>query len=65
MRQDVEFVSEGVTLRGWLYLPEGAGTHGAVVLTEQFDLLGFGAKIVRKKGSPQVERHVIGDAHLI
>jgi fermentation-respiration switch protein FrsA (DUF1100 family) len=36
MRQDVEFVSEGVTLRGWLYLPEGPGTHGAVVLTGGF-----------------------------
>jgi fermentation-respiration switch protein FrsA (DUF1100 family) len=25
MRQDVEFDAEGVTLRGWLYVPEGAG----------------------------------------
>jgi uncharacterized protein len=25
MRQDIEFDAEGVTLRGWLYLPEGAG----------------------------------------
>jgi hypothetical protein len=23
MRQDIEFDAEGVTLRGWLYLPEG------------------------------------------
>jgi hypothetical protein len=32
---------------------------GAVVLTEQYDLLGFGAKIVRKKGSPQVEQVIV------
>jgi hypothetical protein len=32
---------------------------GAVVLTEEFDLLGFGAKIVRKKGSPQVEQVIV------
>jgi fermentation-respiration switch protein FrsA (DUF1100 family) len=25
MREDVEFDAEGVTLRGWLYLPDGAG----------------------------------------
>ena len=25
MRQDIEFDAEGVTLRGWLYLPDGAG----------------------------------------
>jgi hypothetical protein len=24
MRQDIEFDAEGVTLRGWLYLPDGA-----------------------------------------
>ena len=23
MRQDIEFDAEGVTLRGWLYLPDG------------------------------------------
>jgi hypothetical protein len=32
---------------------------GAVVLTEQYDLLGFGAKIARKKGSPQVEQVIV------
>src|ERR687889_2239821 len=26
MRQDVEFDAEGVTLRGWLYLPDGAAS---------------------------------------
>lgn len=32
-REEVEFVSDGVTLRGWLYLPDGnAGPHPAVVL---------------------------------
>ena len=29
---------------------------GATVLTDQYELLGFGAKIARKKGSPQVEQ---------
>jgi hypothetical protein len=29
---------------------------GAVVLTDQYELLGFGAKIGRRKGSPQVEQ---------
>ena len=24
MRQDIEFDAEGVTLRGWLYTPDGA-----------------------------------------
>src|SRR3954451_11015916 len=25
MREDVEFVADGVTLRGWLYTPDGVG----------------------------------------
>ncbi len=29
---------------------------GAVVLTDRYELLGFGAKIVRRKGRPQVEQ---------
>jgi hypothetical protein len=29
---------------------------GAVVLTDRYELLGFGAKIVRRKGWPQVEQ---------
>jgi hypothetical protein len=29
---------------------------GAVVITDRYELLGFGAKIVRRKGRPQVER---------
>lgn len=29
---------------------------GATVLTNQYELLGFGAKIARRKGSPQVEQ---------
>jgi DNA integrity scanning protein DisA with diadenylate cyclase activity len=32
---------------------------GAVVLTDRYALLGFGAKIVRRKGWPQVERVTI------
>jgi len=31
-RLDVEFSSEGTTVRGWLYLPAGSGPHPAVVL---------------------------------
>jgi uncharacterized protein len=31
-RLDVEFGSEGTTVRGWLYLPDGDGSHPAVVL---------------------------------
>ena len=44
MRQDVEFDAEGVTLRGWLYLPDGAGgpvptvvmAHGFSAVKEMF-----------------------------
>src|ERR1700728_2947384 len=32
MRRDVEFKSDGITLRGHLYLPEGAGPHPLVVM---------------------------------
>jgi hypothetical protein len=31
-REDVEFRSEGTTVRGWLFVPEGPGPHPAVVL---------------------------------
>jgi cephalosporin-C deacetylase-like acetyl esterase len=31
-RSDVEFQSEGTTVRGWFYVPEGNGPHPAVVL---------------------------------
>src|SRR3982074_2682048 len=32
-RQDVEFTAEGgVTLRGWLFLPEGPGPHPAITM---------------------------------
>jgi dienelactone hydrolase len=31
-RRDIEFVSGGVTLRGWLRLPEGPGPHPLVIL---------------------------------
>src|SRR5437773_11664814 len=44
MRQDVEFDAEGVTLRGWLYLPDGATdpvptvvmAHGFSAVKEMF-----------------------------
>src|SRR5918997_676201 len=32
MRQDVEFDAEGVTLRGWLYTPDGAGEGAPTVV---------------------------------
>jgi uncharacterized protein len=33
-RIDVEFVSEGSTVRGWLYVPDGEAPHPAVVLAD-------------------------------
>ncbi len=36
MPQDVEFTSEGATLRGWLHVPDGDGPHPAVVVTGGF-----------------------------
>ena len=37
MRQDVEFASAGLTLRGWLYRPDGAdGDRPAVVMSHGF-----------------------------
>jgi fermentation-respiration switch protein FrsA (DUF1100 family) len=37
MRQDVEFNAEGVTLRGWLYLPDGAtGPVPTIVMAHGF-----------------------------
>src|SRR6266545_2868715 len=37
MRQDIEFDAEGVTLRGWLYLPDGAtGPVPTVVMAHGF-----------------------------
>ena len=44
MRRDIEFNADGLTLRGWLYLPEGATTpvptvvmaHGFSCLKEMF-----------------------------
>ena len=35
-RHDVEFVSEGTTLRGWLFVPEGEGPFAGVVVTAGF-----------------------------
>ena len=34
---------------------------GAVVLTDRQELLGFGAKIVRRKGQPQVDQIVVSE----
>jgi hypothetical protein len=36
-----------------------SAVDGAVVLTDRYELLGFGAKIVRRKGWPQVEHVTI------
>src|SRR5205823_2533977 len=37
MRRDIEFSAEGVTLRGWLYLPDSGGPpHPAVVMAHGF-----------------------------
>src|SRR6188474_235522 len=37
MREDVEFTSAGLTLRGWLYRPDGsAGDRPAVVMSHGF-----------------------------
>ena len=37
MRQDIEFDAEGVTLRGWLYLPDGAtGPAPTIVMAHGF-----------------------------
>jgi hypothetical protein len=33
-----------------------SAVDGAVVLTDQYDLLGFGAKITRRRGSAQIEQ---------
>ena len=36
-RQDVEFAAEGgVTLRGWLFVPDGAGPHPAITMAHGF-----------------------------
>jgi fermentation-respiration switch protein FrsA (DUF1100 family) len=35
--QDVEFVSGGAVLRGWLYLPAGPGPYAGVVITAGFN----------------------------
>jgi fermentation-respiration switch protein FrsA (DUF1100 family) len=36
MRQDIEFDAEGVTLRGWLYVPDAAGPVPTVVMAHGF-----------------------------
>ena len=37
MRRDIEFDAEGVTLRGWLYLPDrGVGAAPVVVMAHGF-----------------------------
>ncbi|WP_141970141.1 hypothetical protein [Actinomadura hallensis] len=39
MRQDIEFVSAGPTLRGWLYTPDDASSGGHVLVVAQHDIL--------------------------
>jgi fermentation-respiration switch protein FrsA (DUF1100 family) len=36
MRRDIDFDAEGTRLRGWLYTPEGAGPHPAVVMAHGY-----------------------------
>jgi fermentation-respiration switch protein FrsA (DUF1100 family) len=36
MKNDVSFISQGVTLRGWLVVPDGVGPHPALVVTNGF-----------------------------
>lgn len=38
-RRDIEFNADGVTLRGWLYAPEGRGPFPAVVMAHGFTAL--------------------------
>ena len=36
-KQDVEFAAEnGVTLRGWLFVPDGPGPHPAITMAHGF-----------------------------
>lgn len=35
-KEDIEFQSEGYTMRGWLYLPEGPGPHPAIACGHGF-----------------------------
>src|SRR5512132_3129377 len=57
MREDVEFDAEGVTLRGWLYLPDGAGgpvptvVMGPRLLRGQGDVPGQLRGGVRRRGA--------------
>lgn len=39
MRSDIAFDADGTRLRGWLYLPAGAGPHPAVVMAHGFSAL--------------------------
>jgi hypothetical protein len=60
----VRLMPEHADDRGWQDALDDAVTavagltavDGATVLTERYDLLAFGAKITRRRGSPQVER---------
>ncbi|NUU24547.1 MAG: alpha/beta hydrolase [Streptomycetaceae bacterium] len=53
MREDIAFDADGTTLRGWLYLPEGAAPFPAVVLTH-----GFGA--VKEQYTDVLAEHLAG-----
>ena len=37
MRKDIEFkTTDGTTLRGWHYLPDGSGKHATIVMAHGF-----------------------------
>jgi fermentation-respiration switch protein FrsA (DUF1100 family) len=38
-RSDIAFDADGVTLRGWLYMPQGAGPHPGILLSHGFSAL--------------------------
>ena len=47
MRQDLEFEAGGVTLRGWLYTPDGAsGQHPTVVMAPHAIVGALRSKLV-------------------
>src|SRR6266511_513212 len=64
MRQDIEFDAEGVTLRGWLYLPDGAtGPVPTVVMVHGFSAvkemyLDSYAEVFAAAGRPGPHRRV-------
>src|SRR5260370_2578570 len=79
MRRDIEFKSEGLTLRGWLYVPDGAKTQvPAVVMAHGFSCLkemfldkdaevfvndGLAVLVYHNRTSPPPHRHPLPQLH--